>query len=153
MTAESDPGRTGALFVPLGQRPEAITLTVRELLQRTQAGRIRIPEFQRPLRWTADDVVKLFDSLWRGYPVGSLLFWKRPGPAGTVRIGRLEVAVPDVPDAWWVVDGQQRITALAASLLELEHGRDRRWSVYFDPKLPGFVNAAALSDPEWCAPA
>ena len=50
------------LYVPLGQRPEAITLTVRELLQRTSAGRIRIPEFQRPLRWNGDDAVKLFDS-------------------------------------------------------------------------------------------
>ena len=134
-----------ALYVPLGQRPEATTLTVRDLLQRTLHGRIRIPEFQRPLRWTGDDVVKLFDSLWRGYPIGSLLFWRRPGrsgPEGVVRIGGHALSVPEVADAWWVVDGQQRITALAAALLELEHGRDRRWSVYFDPKRPGFVGHA-----------
>jgi hypothetical protein len=43
------------LFAPLGRRPEATTLTVRELINRVREGRIRVPEFQRPLRWTAED--------------------------------------------------------------------------------------------------
>ena len=127
------------MYVPLGKRPEATTLTVRDLLQRVQDGRVRIPAFQRPLRWQNTDVVKLFDSLWRGYPIGSLLFWKRPAEEGALRIGKVELSVPKSNEAWWVVDGQQRITALAAALLELDHQRDRRWSVRFDPNRRGFV--------------
>ena len=126
------------LYRPLGDRPEASTISVTSLLTRVAHGRVRVPDFQRGLRWTNDDVVKLFDSLWRGYPAGSLLFWKRPAPAAEVRLGSARLAASAQTDAWWVVDGQQRITALAASLLDLEQGHDRRWRVYFDPELPGF---------------
>lgn len=90
-----------------------------------------MPDFQRPLRWRADDVVKLFDSLHRGYPIGSLLFWKRPADAeANYRIGGALLPVPANPDAWWIVDGQQRVTALAAALLELEPGPETRWVVH-----------------------
>lgn len=51
------------LHVPLDKPPQAISLTVRSLLSRVVSGGIRVPEFQRPLRWRSDDVVKLFDSL------------------------------------------------------------------------------------------
>ncbi len=113
-------------------------MSVRDLLDRVASGKVRLPAFQRELRWTNDDVVKLFDSLWRGYPAGSLLVWKRRADAGLVPVGGARLSAPEHAEAWWVVDGQQRITALAASLLELDHGTDRRWRVYFDPELPGF---------------
>lgn len=129
-----------SLYVPLGKRPEATTITVRALIKRVQQGEIRLPDFQRPLRWSAADVNKLFDSLWRGYPIGSLLFWKRAADADpAIPVGSAHVSAPAMSDAWFVVDGQQRTTALAASLLDLPQGRDRRWSIWFDPDLPGFV--------------
>jgi len=37
-------------------------------------GHVRVPSFQRGLRWEASDVQDLFDSIYRGYPIGSLLF-------------------------------------------------------------------------------
>lgn len=101
-------------------------------MQKVQAGELRIPRFQRPLRWTREDVIELFDSIWRGYPIGSLLFWKRKAEAGPVKVGGATLDAPAVADAWWVVDGQQRITALAASLLELDHAGDHRWRPSFD---------------------
>ncbi len=123
-----------SLYVPLPRPPTAFSLTVRKLLGRVEDGSLRVPTFQRPLRWTADDVVKLFDSLLKGYPVGSLLFWKQPLPADAhVRIGSAEIDAGAVSDGWFIVDGQQRTTALAASLLALDQRGDRRWDVYFDP--------------------
>lgn len=130
------------LFKPLTRRPSAATVTVRELLQKVEAGEIRIPRFQRPLRWTKDQVVSLLDSVWRGYPVGSLLFWKRPAPEETIQVGGAHLKSPEVNDAWWVVDGQQRTTALAASLLELDHAGDDRWLAYFDPESQQFKSGA-----------
>lgn len=120
------------LFTPLTQGPLAVTITVRNLLQKVSDGEIRIPKFQRPLRWTRDQVVQLLDSVFRGYPIGSLLFWKRPAEADSVQVGGARVAAPAVADAWWVVDGQQRIAALAASLLNLDHAGDSRWVVRFN---------------------
>ncbi len=134
------------LFKPLLRRPAAITVTVRELLTKALAGEIRIPNFQRPLRWRSENVVDLLDSIWRGYPVGSLLFWKRPAPQDSIRIGNAHHQVPDVADAWWVVDGQQRATALAASLTELDQAGDSRWLAHYNPETEQFNSGLPSPD-------
>lgn len=80
-------------------------------------GRLRIPDFQRPLQWTAQDKRHLLDSMERGYPVGTLLLWKRG--AATAHEG---VPLPGVDrspssgDIYLVVDGQQRIATLWEAL-------------------------------------
>ncbi len=132
--------RDSGLFVPLKKPPQAQTLTVRKLLGRVAAGEIRLPAFQRPLRWTASHVVTLFDSILRGYPVGSLLFWKKTAPAESLLIGSARIEAPGIADAWFVVDGQQRTTALAAALLDLDQGADTRWAIRFDPAEEAFFH-------------
>lgn len=119
------------MFDALETRPT--TYTVRDLIQRVQQGGTRIPQFQRPLRWKNRDVCAFFDSIWRGYPVGSMLFWERPAPAERIVVGVAELDVPAVDQALWVVDGQQRLTALAATLLDLDQKNDARWRIAFDP--------------------
>lgn len=132
---------TPSLHVPLQKPPQALSLTVRRVLGKVQSGEVRVPDFQRPLRWRAADVVKLFDSILKGYPIGSLLFWKRSAPADErLGIGGAHISVPAVADAWYIVDGQQRTTALAAALLDLHHAGDTRWSVRFDPASSSFLS-------------
>lgn len=132
---------TAELFRPLPKAPSALSLTVRKLIGRVHDGAVRVPRFQRPLRWTNEDVIKLFDSILKGYPIGALLFWKRHFPEGEVAIGRAILKVPEVIDGWYIVDGQQRTTALAATLLDVTHGGNPTWELYFDPErnlfLPG----------------
>jgi hypothetical protein len=130
LTEELRDGRLApSLYVPLPKPPSAFSVTVRKLLGRVLEGAIRVPGFQRPLRWQADDVVKLFDSILKGYPIGSLLFWKRGFEADSdLRIGSATLNVPPVPDGWSIVDGQQRVTALAATLRPDQRG-DVRWEV------------------------
>lgn len=60
--------------------------------------------------------------------MGSLLLWKRPAEAARLRIGALDVDAPEVPDALWVVDGQQRITSLV-NAVDPDGGRDRRFAL------------------------
>src|SRR6266478_7582716 len=93
----------------LDTQPIATTLDVEQLAKWAWEGRIRIPHFQRPLRWRRDDVIRLFDSIVRGYPVGSLLLWRRPARAEELQLGALHIDAPRRTDALWVVDGQQRI--------------------------------------------
>lgn len=132
------------LYTPLDKPPQAMSLTVRKLIGRVLAGEIRVPPFQRPLRWEADDVVKLFDSILKGYPIGSLLFWKHPFDAtDELRIGNALVRAEKTSDGWYIVDGQQRTTALAAALLELDHRDDERWTVRFDPRTSRFLSGLA----------
>jgi len=132
---------TESPFSPLAKRPQAITVSVKDLIGRVAAGEVRVPVFQRPLRWKNKEVLELFDSLWRGYPVGSLLFWKREAKAERINLGGGYIDAPAVPDAWWLVDGQQRTTALAAGLLDLDHQKDRRWSCFFNPLSRSFSSA------------
>lgn len=119
----------------LAMRPEAGTDTVDNLVAKVKRGQVRIPDFQRPLRWEAPQVLALFDSIYKGYPIGSLLLQKRSADAATVRIGPLTVTAPATHDALWVIDGQQRLTSLAAGLARLAPFPtmpDDPFVVYFD---------------------
>lgn len=100
----------------LGVEPEAETYRLHQLVDFVRAGRMRIPHFQRELKWGKEDVVVLFDSIFRGFPIGSLLLWERPALAASVALGEVQIDAPETASALWVVDGQQRITALLNAL-------------------------------------
>lgn len=116
---------------PLERRPEARAYKVEDLLGELRRGRMRIPSFQRGLRWDRGDAAKLLDSLWRGYPIGTLLFWETSAEAGDVTFGTVRVGGGARSDALWVVDGQQRLMSLARVLLAPEPDRDE-FALYFD---------------------
>lgn len=79
------------------------------LLSSVKSGDIAIPEIQRPFVWKATKVRNLLDSLYQGYPVGYLITWRNP----TVKLKSGEPAA----GKRILIDGQQRVTALMASLL------------------------------------
>jgi len=64
-------------FIPNLDRPDAIILSIDDLLRDAKSGKIKIPIFQREFKWDANDRIKLLDSVYRGYPIGSLLFWEK----------------------------------------------------------------------------
>ena len=134
----------GSIRGSLPGRADAQTFTVSRLVQWAQEGRIRVPDFQRALRWQTRDVLDFFDSIHRGLPIGSLLLWKSKAEAGPVSLGPLSVNAPAFAEAWWVVDGQQRLTSLAAGLLRplplpaYSKSQDP-FSVYFDPAKEKFL--------------
>jgi len=126
----------------LALKPEAATETVDDLVALVRRGVVRIPKFQRGLRWQPDDVISLFDSIYRGYPVGSFLFRKGPAEAAKVTIGPITIDAPATHAALWVVDGQQRLTALTAALsrpLPFPTTPVDAWVVYFDAAEQEFV--------------
>ncbi len=81
------------------------------LVEDIDMGKIGLPEIQRPFVWPNVNVRNLFDSLYRGYPVGYLLFWETGAEMGAKTIGTKEHQ--KVP-ALAIVDGQQRLTSLYA---------------------------------------
>lgn len=115
--------------------------SIPELMQLAEEGNIRIPTFQRDFSWRAGDVRKLFDSIYRGFPIGTLLLWRKDAPAEQVKLGPISFDAPRRSDAYWVVDGQQRITSLFAALSR-DHGQvDDPFNVYFDLEKQQFANA------------
>ncbi|MEO8495600.1 MAG: DUF262 domain-containing protein [Planctomycetota bacterium] len=135
----------------LQRRPEARGFRVEQLLHEAADGRMRIPTFQRPLRWRSKNVIDFFDSIRRGFPVGELLLSRDRAEAGIVNYGPVAIDAAEQSSALWVVDGQQRITALVATLLRREvTPRGDCWSVWYD--LQGETFKLLLrreSEPAW----
>lgn len=82
-------------------------ITIREIVERAVNHSWSIPEFQRGFVWKATQVRDLAESLWYDYPIGSLLVWNSRNPAEEQR------AIDAQKPTLWVVDGQQRSTALS----------------------------------------
>lgn len=109
----------------------AKTYSVVDLVSATRSGRMRIPEFQRPLRWQFQDVQRLFDSIVKGYPIGNFLLWKKKATNSRVTIGAIQLDAPAYEEALWVVDGQQRLASLA-NALSPEGANDERFRLAYD---------------------
>ena len=53
-------------------------LTVKELVDGIESRKYFLPSIQREFVWGTDRIEKLFDSLMKGFPIGSFLFWEIP---------------------------------------------------------------------------
>jgi hypothetical protein len=74
-------------------------------------GEIGLPDIQRPFVWKNAKVRDLFDSMYKGYPVGYLLFWQNAMAEASRTIGTDN---KQKPPRLMIVDGQQRLTSLYA---------------------------------------
>jgi hypothetical protein len=120
---------------------------IETILTWVKSKAIAIPEIQRPFVWESAKVRDLLDSLYRGYPVGYLITWRNPNVKlkdGSVSVGKLVL-----------IDGQQRVTALMASLLGMyvlnKDYENIRITIAFNPITETFEvsNPAIRNDKEW----
>jgi hypothetical protein len=130
-----------------------VDYTLDALLHYVDIGDIGLPDLQRPFVWTATKVRDLFDSMYRGFPVGYLLFWANSSPDGVHGIG-LDDKAHKIPSLL-IVDGQQRLTSLYSvfrgkPVLD-QNWRARRIEIAFRPRDGKFAvtDAAIRMDPEF----
>jgi hypothetical protein len=125
------------------------------LLHYIDIGDIGLPDIQRPFVWSNAKVRDLFDSMYRGFPVGYFLFWENAQANGgkQIGLGDKQHAVPQR----LIVDGQQRLTSLYAvfrgkQVLDDDY-RTRNIEIAFRPRDGRFevADAAVRRDPEWIA--
>ncbi|GAB3553427.1 hypothetical protein J2S53_001576 [Actinopolyspora lacussalsi] len=125
----------------------ATTFSVAELVSKAWEGEIRVPHFQRAFRWKREDAFKLFDSILKNYPIGSLLLWSRPAPpARQLQFGALHIDAAAADNALWVVDGQQRITTLA-NVVHSQSQSDPRFALAYHLENKRFVKPASGNSP------
>ncbi|KKT77085.1 MAG: hypothetical protein UW73_C0028G0010 [Microgenomates group bacterium GW2011_GWB1_44_8] len=102
-------------------------ISVRELVDKVQHGELTLPEMQRRYVWPATRVRDLLDSLYRGYPSGTILVWETEEEIETRELAVKSSKTPTNSQKLLLLDGQQRITSLAAILNgELVQVRNRR---------------------------
>ncbi len=110
------------------QRPITVMTALAAIRERSYL----LPAIQRRFVWSSDKIEALFDSLMRGYPINSFMFWSITDPdvKGNVRFydflqhfrqyfkeQNSEITTRGHKDFFAVIDGQQRLTALYLGLL------------------------------------
>lgn len=105
-------------------------ITIYNALEYVRRGDYLLPAFQREYVWKENQIENLFDSLMRGYPISSMLFWKVSGAAkGSWKFYRFlnsfierhkihndVVDTASSNDFFAILDGQQRLTSLNIGL-------------------------------------
>lgn len=128
-----------------------IDYTLSSLMESISLGQIGLPDLQRPFVWPNKKVRDLFDSMYRGYPVGYLLLWESTADsARSIGVDRKQAAVQ-----YLVIDGQQRLTSLYAVLrghpVKRQNFSEERIPIAFHPLDGVFevADAAIRRDPTW----
>lgn len=107
-----------------------IPITIKEALERIHRHDYVLPAIQREFVWEPEQICRLFDSMLRGYPIGTFLFWNvQAATAGEFQFYDVvrdyhelksphspKVSFPQPRDVVAILDGQQRLTALNIGL-------------------------------------
>lgn len=94
---------------------KGLTTYLDELLSKNY----QIPTFQREVVWEKENVKKLWDSIYKFYPLGSVLIWKTGLKLQNHRqVGGHQITDPNFnrTEYQYILDGQQRTTSLLTSL-------------------------------------
>ncbi|MFA4838546.1 MAG: DUF262 domain-containing protein [Candidatus Neomarinimicrobiota bacterium] len=116
-----------------------VNYDLNSLVNYIELGEIGLPDIQRPFIWKNAKVRDLFDSMYKGYPVGYLLFWQN-GLSDDARV--IGTDAKQKPARLLIVDGQQRLTSLYAVLKRIKVVRENYDSelikIAFNPLLEKF---------------
>jgi hypothetical protein len=158
-TRSSDPIFKECMFAMVGSKMadvlfKKVDYTLKKLIEDIHMGEIGLPDIQRPFVWPRSKVRDLFDSMYRGFPIGYLLFWEN-GYSGEHRT--IGASGKQKAPRLLIVDGQQRLTSLYAVIKAVPvinadfHAEVTR--IAFQPLEEKFevTNSAIEKDPEWIA--
>ena len=121
-----------------------------KLVERIVSGRIRIPRFQREFVWRQSDLHSLLDSVFRGFPIGSILVWDTDDDIESREsVGPVKIAGRPAGTVGYLLDGQQRVSTLVGTLrlaLDADNAGativdDLDWAVFCDLESGEFVRA------------
>ena len=127
---------------------------VANLLIDVRDGRLGLPDLQRPFVWSDSKVRDLLDSMMKGYPIGYIMVWATPSNYENANtIGNNEKIYNKTESL--VIDGQQRLTALLASMYGIKikdkNFKERYIKISFNPLTKEFAvwSQAYERNPEW----
>lgn len=97
---------------------ENIPVKYSDLISEIETGQVKIPQFQRKFVWGIKASAKLLDSILKGYPIGTFIYWRTNERLRSVRnLGNIVLPEPKHGEyVNYVLDGQQRLTSLYAAL-------------------------------------
>jgi hypothetical protein len=110
------------------------------LVDMAERGLLRPAQFSRPQVWTAENVIDLFDSIYRNYPIGTLLAIEQAVPDEDVLLGSVVIHAPSTTHALVLVDGVQRVSAIVGALSQISaQSPGRRFEIFYDIRNDSFA--------------
>lgn len=121
-------------MVDVRNAPQPTIERISSLNARIQVGDIKIPKFQRGFIWKPSQILTLLESIYEGYPIGSLLFWLTNEKMKSEKeIGGFDLpATPEKYPRNYVLDGQQRLTTIYGVLNWPDPKKAHLLNVYYD---------------------
>ena len=97
---------------------ENVPVKYADLISDIETGQVKIPQFQRKFVWSVKESAKLLDSIFKGYPIGTFIYWRTNERLRAVRdLGNINLPEPKHGEYInYILDGQQRLTSFFASL-------------------------------------
>jgi hypothetical protein len=127
--------------------PKPEVLRIEELVSRVKDGDIKLPKFQRSFVWKRDDILNLCDSVYRSYPIGSILLWlTREKLTSERRIGDLDISErSEEYPVNYLLDGQQRLSTLCGALYWKGEAENKKsdWNIWFDLEKEEFFHPSS----------
>ena len=115
-------------------QPENHNKKYESLFNEIDTGQIKLPMFQREFVWEKEQSAKLIDSIIKGFPIGTFIFWKTRDELRSYKdVGNHKL--PDTPKGdyvQYILDGQQRITSLYAIRKGIRINKDGKEVDYKD---------------------
>lgn len=128
---------------------------VGDLVRDVRIGKIGLPDLQRPFVWKDNKIRELYDSMLKGYPIGYIMLWESPADYDEKKSGiGINGKIYTEPKEL-VIDGQQRLTALVASMYGVKvkdkNFVEREIKISFNPLTREFAvwTSAFERTPEW----
>lgn len=128
-----------------------VSWNVQSLVDQVHSGAVQLPDLQRPFVWPKSKIRDLLDSMYRGYPVGELMFWN----VAQDDTSRAISGARNRKGSHQIIDGQQRLTSLYA-VFKGESVRDADYNsrsivISFNPFTEKFevLNKAIERSSQW----
>lgn len=128
--------------------PKPSSERVQQLANRVLMGDIVLPEFQRPFVWNRAQVLSLLDSVYRNYPIGSMLVWESRQELASKR-SIADLTVGERSEQYpvnYLLDGQQRLSTICGALHWKPGNPKSVWNVVFDLRQEKFLHSRAGDD-------
>ena len=119
---------------PVLLQPDNHNKRYESLFVEIDTGQIKLPMFQREFVWEKEQSAKLIDSILKGFPIGTFIFWKTKEELRSYKeVGNHKL--PETPKGdyvQYILDGQQRITSLYAIRKGIRISKDGKEVDYKD---------------------
>jgi hypothetical protein len=122
---------------------------IEELAYRIVNSDILLPKFQREFVWKRQQILDLWDSIYRNYPIGSILLWRTREQLESERsIADLKIKPrPAEYPTNYLLDGQQRLSSICGAIYWTGEDAKSVWNLAFDLREQKFVHLDTLDAP------